>query len=90
MYTSYFSYNLTRPYPFRWFTCVVVLGGIVATTFVSIFNFAANGYLLRYGLDLVFRLSPNVDQERYTRQTQTVPLPNPTGTPGHHGRWQTR
>jgi len=43
---SYFSYNLSRPYPFRWFTPVAILGGIVLTAFFSVLNFAANGYVL--------------------------------------------
>ncbi|KAK7931339.1 hypothetical protein PG985_002051 [Apiospora marii] len=46
MYHSAFSYNLTRPYPFRWFTPVVVIGGIIITVLVSFFNFASNGYEL--------------------------------------------
>ncbi|KUI71973.1 hypothetical protein VM1G_07755 [Cytospora mali] len=43
---SWFSYNLTRPYPFRWFTPVFFVGGIIATVLVSFLNFAASGYEL--------------------------------------------
>ncbi|KAK7991898.1 hypothetical protein PG988_000692 [Apiospora saccharicola] len=46
MYRSSFSYNVTRPYPFKWFTPVVVIGGIIITVLVSFFNFASNGYEL--------------------------------------------
>ncbi|KAK8022969.1 hypothetical protein PG991_006850 [Apiospora marii] len=46
MHNSSFSYNVTRPYPFRWFTPVVVIGGIIVTVLVSFFNFASNGYEL--------------------------------------------
>ena len=44
MYESYFSYNLTRPYPFRWLTCTVVIGGIIATAIFSFLNLASNSY----------------------------------------------
>ncbi|KAJ0108970.1 hypothetical protein J7T55_005518 [Diaporthe amygdali] len=43
---SLFSYNITRPYPFRWFTPVVIAGGIVITVLVSFLNVAASGYEL--------------------------------------------
>ncbi|CZR66441.1 uncharacterized protein PAC_16342 [Phialocephala subalpina] len=46
MYQSLFSYNITRPYPFRWLTPVVIIGGIVATILVSFLNVAATGYEL--------------------------------------------
>ncbi|KAK8053788.1 hypothetical protein PG996_013089 [Apiospora saccharicola] len=46
MYRSSFSYNVTRPYPFKWFTPVAVIGGIIITVLVSFFNFASNGYEL--------------------------------------------
>lgn len=42
---SFFSYNITRPYPFRWFTPLVIGGGIVVTV-VSFLNVAASGYEL--------------------------------------------
>ncbi|KAK4949764.1 hypothetical protein LTR10_011606 [Elasticomyces elasticus] len=45
-HASHFSYNLTRPYPFRWFTPVVIVGGVVLTALFSVLNFAANGYVL--------------------------------------------
>lgn len=43
---SFFSHNITRPYPFRWFTPVVLGGGIVVTVLVSFLNVAASGYEL--------------------------------------------
>lgn len=45
-YQSFFSYNITRPYPFRWFTLVVVIGGLLATVLVSLLNVAVTGYEL--------------------------------------------
>ncbi|KAK6854449.1 hypothetical protein PG995_009542 [Apiospora arundinis] len=46
MHTSFFSYNVTRPYPFRWFTPVIVVGGILAAALVSFINFASTGFEL--------------------------------------------
>lgn len=46
VHQSFFSYNITRPYPFRWFTPVVIGGGIVVTVLVSFLNVAASGYAL--------------------------------------------
>ncbi|KAL1859038.1 hypothetical protein Daus18300_009676 [Diaporthe australafricana] len=43
---SLFSYNITRPYPFRWLTPVVIGGGIVITILISFLNVAASGYEL--------------------------------------------
>lgn len=39
-------YNITRVYPYRWFTPVAILGGIIATGLVSFLNIAASGYEL--------------------------------------------
>jgi hypothetical protein len=44
MHTSYFSYNLSRPYPYVWFTPVVVLGGLVATALIAFLSVATQGY----------------------------------------------
>lgn len=55
MHESLFSYNLTRPYPFRWFTWVVAVGGICAIVFFSFLNLAANGYTL----EVVYTTDPN-------------------------------
>jgi hypothetical protein len=49
MHESIFSYNITRPYPYQWFTWLVVLGGIAATALFSVINLAANGYDARQG-----------------------------------------
>ena len=46
MFESAFSYNITRPYPFRWFTPVVIVGGIVVTVLVSLISVATSGYEL--------------------------------------------
>ncbi|TGJ78385.1 hypothetical protein E0Z10_g10382 [Xylaria hypoxylon] len=46
IYRSFFSYNITRPYPFKWFTPVVIVGGIIAIVLVSFLNVATTGYEL--------------------------------------------
>ncbi|KAK5171085.1 uncharacterized protein LTR77_004229 [Saxophila tyrrhenica] len=45
-HTSFFSYNIQRPYPLRWFTPVAIIGGLVITILVSFANFVASGYEL--------------------------------------------
>ena len=39
-----FSYSVSRPYPFKWFTPVVVVGFVVFTALFSFLNLACNGY----------------------------------------------
>jgi hypothetical protein len=47
MYASWFSYNITRPYPYRWFTPVAIIGGVVLTVLVSLVNLGSSGYYLK-------------------------------------------
>jgi hypothetical protein len=44
--SSIFSYNLSRPYPFKWFTPVVFTSGVIAIVLFSLLNFVSNGYFL--------------------------------------------
>ena len=44
MRESVFTYGLSRPYPFVWFTPVVVLGTVIGLVIFSIINFASTGY----------------------------------------------
>lgn len=46
MHESVFSYNVTRPYPFRWFTPVVFIGGLFALVFFSFLNLVPNSTFL--------------------------------------------
>lgn len=46
MHSSVFSYGLTRPYPFKWFTPAVIAGGIISLVLVSLINVATSGYQL--------------------------------------------
>jgi hypothetical protein len=46
MRPSIFSYNISRPYPFKWFTPVVFIGGLIAALLLSVLNFVSNGYYL--------------------------------------------
>lgn len=43
---SLFSYNVTRPFPYRWFTPVAVVGGLLLAAVFTLLNFASVGYLL--------------------------------------------
>ena len=44
MYQSFHSYHLTRPYPYRWFSPIALVGGIIATVVFSLLNVASQGY----------------------------------------------
>lgn len=47
MHRSWFSYSISKPYPFRWFTPVVLVGGIILAVLLSLINLSANGYYLK-------------------------------------------
>jgi hypothetical protein len=48
MASSWFSYDLSRPYPYRWFTPVSLCGGALFLALFTWLNFAANGFELRW------------------------------------------
>lgn len=54
-YQSWFTYNIVRNYPFRWFTPVVIIGGIVSVVVFSFLNLAASGY----NLQTIYTTDPN-------------------------------
>jgi len=45
-FSSLFSYGITKPYPFRWFTPLVVVSFIILTVLFSLLNFVSTGYTL--------------------------------------------
>lgn len=47
MHQSWFEYPVTRPYPFRWFTPVVIGGAVVLAVVFSLVNLSSNGYYLK-------------------------------------------
>ena len=47
MYSSFFTYNIQRSYPYRWFTPFVIVIGLFATILFSVVNLAVNGYQLK-------------------------------------------
>ncbi|KAJ9610380.1 hypothetical protein H2200_005157 [Cladophialophora chaetospira] len=55
MHQSFFSYNLTRPVPYKWYTWAVGIGGVAAIVFFSFLNLAANGY----ALEVIYTTDPN-------------------------------
>ncbi|EYB28029.1 hypothetical protein FG05_35255 [Fusarium graminearum] len=44
-YQSFYSYHLTRHYPYRWFSLIALVGGIIATVTFSLLNVASQGYI---------------------------------------------
>ncbi|KAI1209371.1 uncharacterized protein F4807DRAFT_91589 [Annulohypoxylon truncatum] len=52
-YESFFSYSVSRPFPFRWFTPGAIIGGIVSLALFTFLNFASSGY------NLVVQISSN-------------------------------
>jgi hypothetical protein len=47
MHESFFSYGLSRPYPFKWFTPAAIILILVFTALFSFLNVAATGYELK-------------------------------------------
>ncbi|RSL53998.1 hypothetical protein CEP54_010116 [Fusarium duplospermum] len=47
MYSSWFSYPVSRPYPFRWFTPATLIGGIVLTVLFTLINLGSSGFYLK-------------------------------------------
>ncbi|KAI0189786.1 hypothetical protein EV127DRAFT_340643 [Xylaria flabelliformis] len=47
MHQSFLQYSITKPYPQRWFTPAVLIGGIALTVLVSFGNYASNAFYLR-------------------------------------------
>jgi hypothetical protein len=48
MAPSLFTYSVSRPYPYRWFTPVSLGGGLLFLALFSWLNFVATGFELRY------------------------------------------
>ena len=46
MHTSFFNYSVTRPYPYRFFTPVAIVGGAILLVLLSVMNFVQNSYVL--------------------------------------------
>lgn len=64
-----FSHPISRPYPYSWFKWLVFTGGIVATTFFTALNLAADGYDLK--LQHTQDYNGTVNQKQWT---QTFPF----------------
>lgn len=46
MHSSFFDYNISRPYPFKWFTPLALIVIAIAAIPISIINLGSNGYFL--------------------------------------------
>ncbi|KAI3391802.1 hypothetical protein diail_6792 [Diaporthe ilicicola] len=66
---SFFSYNITRPFPFRWFTPVAVIGGAVLAALFTFLNFASSAYVLT----IETSADPNATVSRYVNSMQLWP-----------------
>ncbi|KAF7551422.1 hypothetical protein G7Z17_g5033 [Cylindrodendrum hubeiense] len=47
MYASWFAYSITKPYPFRWFTPVTIVGCIFLIVIFSLINLGSSGFYLK-------------------------------------------
>ncbi|RSL63343.1 hypothetical protein CEP53_004450 [Fusarium sp. AF-6] len=47
MHSSWFEYPISRPYPFRWFTPLTIVGGIVLAVVFTLINLGSSGFYLQ-------------------------------------------
>ncbi|KAI8665423.1 hypothetical protein NCS56_00978000 [Fusarium sp. Ph1] len=47
MHSSWFSYPISRPYPFRWFTPLTLVGGVVLAVVFTLINLGSSGFYLK-------------------------------------------
>ncbi|KAJ3460340.1 hypothetical protein MRS44_011207 [Fusarium solani] len=47
MHSSWFSYPISRPYPFRWFTPVTLVGCVVLAVVFTLINLGSSGFYLK-------------------------------------------
>ncbi|KAK2033477.1 hypothetical protein LX32DRAFT_689995 [Colletotrichum zoysiae] len=59
MHKSWFSYPITKPYPFRWFTPVAIIGGLVLAVLVTLANLSANAFYLKS----IYEPNPNKTED---------------------------
>ncbi|KAF4963015.1 hypothetical protein FSARC_8925 [Fusarium sarcochroum] len=68
MYSSWFSYSVSRPYPFRWFAPVAIIRAIILTVLFTLVNLASSAFYLKP----IFTEDPNstvADSTRLLSQT---------------------
>ncbi|KAJ4317996.1 hypothetical protein N0V84_007050 [Fusarium piperis] len=47
MHSSWFTYPISRPYPFTWFTPVTIAGGVVLTAVFTLINLGSSAFYLQ-------------------------------------------
>nr|OQO30432.1 hypothetical protein B0A51_03062 [Rachicladosporium sp. CCFEE 5018] len=57
---SFFTYSVSRPYPYRWFTPVVITGGIVLAIVSTFIAMASNAYELKP----IYTTDPNTTESQ--------------------------
>ncbi|KAF5609761.1 uncharacterized protein FSUBG_3758 [Fusarium subglutinans] len=70
MHSSWFSYPITRPYPFRWFTPVAIGGGLILVVLFTIINLASSAFYLKP----IFTDDPNGTTTQSIRWFMKAPL----------------
>lgn len=60
MHSSIFPYPITRPYPFQWFTPVVIIGGVILTVIFTLLNFSSSVYYTK----AFYTTNPNATIEK--------------------------
>ena len=71
-----FEYAISRPYPVRWFTPVVFIGGAIALVLFSLLNFLSTGYTQRYNHPCIVGLLLCIGS--YVHSIEYVTDPNAT------------
>ncbi|EXK44702.1 hypothetical protein FOXG_03852 [Fusarium oxysporum f. sp. lycopersici 4287] len=70
MHSSWFSYPITRPFPFRWFTPVAIVGGLILMVLFTIINLASSAFYLKP----IFTDDPNGTTTKSVRWFMKAPL----------------
>ncbi|RKK93290.1 hypothetical protein BFJ71_g9626 [Fusarium oxysporum] len=70
MHSSWFSYPITRPFPFRWFTPVAIVGGLILMVLFTIINLASSAFYLKP----IFTDDPNGTTTQSVRWFMKAPL----------------
>lgn len=68
MHSSWFTYPISRPYPYRWFTPLTLIGGVVLAVLFTLINLGSSGFYLKPE----FTQDPNGTLSRETQYVNIV------------------
>lgn len=74
---SFFTYSLTRPYPYRWVTLIAIIGGIISLVLVSLLNVATNGFELNTTNEIHRNATISIKQP-FKNCSRALPTANPS------------